>query len=133
MPWAGFYMSMSMRAANRRPPRPQAPQLLVLPGRDRIERALRPVLAKDADIIALELERNHTLRAGDVLELVVVVRFPWPDNKKRLTVRHVMPGWEPDMRELLSGAEALGQAVAMRFRGYGGKWGAPVLSDDLAE
>lgn len=121
-----------MGNVNRRPPR-SAPQLLVLPERDRVERALRPALAKDADIIALELERNRTLADGEVLELVVVVRFPYPDNKKRLTVRHVMPGGRPDMRELISGAEALGQMVAMRFRRYGGKWSAPVLSDDLAD
>lgn len=118
-----------MGLANRRPAR-SAPQLLVLPGRDRVERALRSVLVPSADVIALELERNHTLAAGDVIELVIVVRFPWPDNKKRLTVRHVMPGSQPDMRELLSGAEALGQMVRMRFRGYGGNWAAPVLSDD---
>jgi hypothetical protein len=68
---------------------------------------------------------------GDVLELVTVVRFPPPDHAKRLTLRHVMPGGEPDPRALIGGAEAHGQTIAMRFRRYGGGWSPAVVTDLL--
>lgn len=121
-----------MGAANRRPAR-SVPQLLVLPWRARVERAVRLGCGNpEVRIVALELERNQSLALGDVLELVVVVFFPEPHQSKRLTVRHVMPGRQANERGLTAGAEVLGQMIRMRFRGYGGKWAAPVLSDDLA-
>lgn len=116
-----------MRNAIRRPVR-KPPQLLVLPERDRIERALREACAGPLVVVALELERNESFQHGDVLEMVIVVRFPPPDDAKRLTLRHVMPGGEPGMRELIGGAEAAGQSISMRFRRYGG-WARPVVSD----
>lgn len=119
------------RQALRRPVR-KPPQLLVLPERDWVERALRYSCGNPSvDVIALELERNESFVHGPVLELVVVVRFPPPDAAKRLTLRHVMPGGEPDVRGLVGGAEASGQSIAMRFRRYGGAWAARVVSDDF--
>lgn len=112
----------------RKPVR-KPPQLLVLPEREKVDRALKAACAGPLAVVALELERNESLQHGAVLELVVVVRFPPPDDAKRLTLRHVMPGGEPSLRELISGAEAAGQSIAMRFRRYGGGWARPVVSD----
>lgn len=117
-----------MPSALRRPPK-RAPQLLVLPDRPRVEGALRQACGAPVTVVALELERNETQQHGDVLELVTVVMFPAPDNRKRLTLRHVMPGGEPDIRQLVSGAEAAGQAIRMRFRRYGGHWNSVVSPD----
>jgi hypothetical protein len=63
-----------MRAINRRPIH-KPPQLLVLPWRDKVERALRYACGNAAGlrVVALELERNESLVHGEVLELVVVV------------------------------------------------------------
>lgn len=120
-----------MANALRKPVR-KPPQLLVLPERAKVERSLRYACGNPAvDIIALELERNESFVHGNVLELVVVVRFPVPDHAKRLTLRHVMPGGEPSVRELIGGAEAAGQSIGMRFRRYGGAWAARVVSDDF--
>lgn len=122
---------VSLRAAMRRPVQ-KAAQLLILPDRPKVECALRYACGNlDVDIIAIELERNESFVHGDVLELVVVVRFPAPDHAKRLTLRHVMPGGEPSVRELIGGAEAAGQSIGMRFRRYGGAWAARVVSDDF--
>lgn len=112
----------------KRPSR-RAPQLLVLPDRIRVEKALRYACGAPVNIAALELERNETQAYGEVLELVTVVMFPAPDDRKRLTLRHVMPGGEPNLRHIVSGAEAAGQSIRMRFRRYGGAWARPVLSD----
>jgi len=123
-----------MRNVMRKPPKPAQLQLLVLPGRAKVEAALRAACRGPVDLVAVELERNETLHSGEVLELVVVVLFPRPDPgktvRKRLTVRHVMPGGEPNVRALVAGAEALGQAISGRFRVYGGAWAPRVVSVD---
>lgn len=124
---------VSVREAIRRPPR-RAPQLLVCPDRDRVERALRQAAGRPLDIVAIELERNDrwSAAAGFVFELVVTVRFPAPDQKQSIVARHLMPGApEPDMRQIMNGAEALGQALRIRFRQYGGAVERPVISDDF--
>jgi len=113
-----------------RKPLRKPPQLLVLPERDKVECALRTACSGPLAVVALELERNESFHHGAVLELVIVVRFPPPDEAKRLTLRHVMPGGEPNLRELMSGAEAAGQSIAMRFRRYSG-WARPVVSYDF--
>lgn len=126
-------MGISIREAIRRPPR-RAPQLLVCPDRERVERALRYAAERPLNVVAIELERNDREAApeGYVLELVIVVMFPPPDHAKRLTVRHVMPGApEPDMRQIMSGAEALGQAIRMRFRQYGSAVGGVMVSNGI--
>lgn len=120
---------ISVRSALRRPPK-RAPQLLVLPERQRVENALRYACAAPVDIVTIELERSESQAYGEVLELVSVVMFPEPDQAKRLTLRHVMPGGEPDMRHILGGAEAHGQTIRMHFRKYGGAWARPVLFAD---
>lgn len=117
---------VSMREAMRRPVR-KLPQLLVLPNRDKVERALVANCVGPIDVLALELERNESVVHGEVLELVTVVRDP--DSGKRVTLRHVMPGGDPNVRELIGGAEAHGQTISMRFRRYGGKWAARVVSE----
>lgn len=119
-----------MQNVLRRPPK-RAPQLLVLPDRQRVESVLRHSCGAPVTIVALELERNETQAHGDVLELVTVVMFPAPDHRKRLTLRHVMPGGAPDIRQLIGGAEAAGQAIRMRFRRYGGPWNTVVSAVDL--
>lgn len=116
-----------MANALRRPVR-KPPQLLVLPDWPRVEAALRSACRGPLDIVALELERNESFVHGHVLEMVAVVRHPAPHESKRLTLRHVMPGGQPNMREIVGGAEVLGQTIFMRFRGYGG-WARAVLSD----
>jgi len=118
-----------MANALRRPAR-KPPQLLVLPDRPRVEAALRGACRGPLDIVALELERNESFVHGQVLEMVAVVRHPAPHESIRLTLRHVMPGGQPNMREIVGGAEVLGQTISMRFRRYGG-WARAVLSDDF--
>jgi hypothetical protein len=114
----------------KRPAR-KAPQLLVVPERDRVERALRANFAGPVRLVALELERNETQQFGEVLEMVVVVMKPAPDHTVRLTVRHVMPGGEPNVRHLIGGAEVLGQRISQEFRRRYGNWDAPVLEDEF--
>lgn len=116
----------------RKPPR-KPPQLLALPERERVERALRAASRGPLEVVALELERNESFEHGEVLEFVAVVLFPpdpaGPGKSRRLTLRHVMPGGAPNMREIIGGAEAIGQAIRIRFRSYGGVWASPVLFD----
>lgn len=119
---------VSMREAMRRPVR-KPPQLLVLPERVRVEAALVSNCRGPVEVLALELERNESVVHGQVLELVTVVRDP--ESRKRVTLRHVMPGGEPSLRELIGGAEAHGQTISMRFRRYGGAWAARVVSDSF--
>jgi hypothetical protein len=118
-----------MRNANRKPPR-SAPQLLVIPDRDRIERVLRGACRGDLNLIALELERNQTLQFGEVNVLVAFVRKPGMVSGPGIAVRHMMPAGDVTAGMLGSAAEALAATINLNFKRYGGKWAAPVLSDD---
>lgn len=118
-----------MPNVNRKPPR-SAPQLLVIPERDRIERVLRGACRGDLNLIALELERNQTLQYGEVNVLAAFVRKPGYTSGPGLTIRHVMPAGEVTVGMLAAAAEALAATINLNFKRYGGKWAAPVLSDN---
>ena len=119
--WSAVHLEGAVRDANREPPR-SAPQLLVIPDRERVERLLRAACRGDLNLIALELERNQTLQFGEVNVLVAFVRKPGERVGPGLAIRHMMPGGEVTARMLAGAAEALAATINLNFKRYGGAW-----------
>lgn len=110
---ARYKLSLSTRWRHR--PERIRPQLLAVPNRTAVERALNRCSATGSlPIVAIELERKETLANGACIVLVVFVRNPDP-QRPAITCSHVMRGDEPNSAAIESGARVLGLAIAKRL------------------
>lgn len=108
------------------------PQLLMVPNREKVERILhRCSRTGRLPIVAIELEREHSLANGDCIVLVVFVRNDSPGAALPITCRHVMRGQEPDAHAIEGGAAQLGAAIARRLRLEVGNDAADMLKEAM--
>jgi hypothetical protein len=106
--------------------------MLMVPNREKVERVLhRCSRTGRLPIVAIELEREHSLARGDCIVLVVFVKNDNPDAALPITCRHVMVGAEPDPQAIEAGAGLLGHAIARRLRLEVGNDAADMLREAI--
>lgn len=108
------------------------PQLLLVPNRAKVEQILhRCSRTGRLPIVAIELEREHSLANGPCIVLVVFVTNDNPNAVLPITCRHVMRGDEPDAQAIEAGARMLGPAIARRLRLEVGNDAADMLREAI--